>query len=139
MSFLKYEAEMKQAAPSEKPVSFSRAHIDGMPFRGQPVPLREEEFDEFTEVVCDAGARLFDLSNPEDVEDYRKVIEKIINQAAICVREHFEWARNPDGSKTPKCFLVWAEPFKEINRSRASHQLSHNLIGSNSGGDGRLI
>ena len=80
MSFLKYqESEPLVKGNGRGQLSFSRAHIDGMPFRGQPVALREEEFEDFTETVWDGKVKMFDMSVEADQEELRDVVDRIAN------------------------------------------------------------
>lgn len=125
MSFLKYqEIDTLSAGNGRGPLSFSRAHIDGMPFRGQPVALREEEFEEFTETVWDGKVKMFDMSNPEHQQEFQEVVDRIANNWYRGMKETEKWVTKPDGSTTLLIFMAWAEPHRELNKSRAGHLLS---------------
>lgn len=124
MSFLKYqEDENVTAGNGRGPLSFARAHIDGMPFRGQPLPLKEEEYEEFTEVVWDGKVRIFDMSKEEDRQDLQTVVDRIANGWYVGMKQTEKWVTRPDGTTTLLVFMAWGEPHREINRHRAGHLL----------------
>ena len=121
MSFLKYQEDADiQKGNGRGPVSFSRAHIDGMPFRGQPVPLREEEYDEFTEVVRDFDMGIFDVGDPEQAAKLREVFDKAVNNWVTIVDYEKQWETRDDGTKTVLVYLMWSTPHRELAKGRAT-------------------
>lgn len=132
MSFLKYQESKEVVTGNGRgPLSFSRAHIDGMPFRGQPVPLREEEFEEFTEVVWDGKVKVFDTSDPDDMAQLQLVVDRIANGWYRGMKETERWVDNPDGTARLLIFMAWAEPHREFNRSRAGYMFGGSPVPSN--------
>jgi len=77
-SFLKYRED--QHSNGRGQAHFGRASVDGIPFRGNSVPmLREEEFESLTERVNDGKVEIFDLSIPEKAAEWERVIDHIAN------------------------------------------------------------
>lgn len=116
MSFLKYQDDPRSQGRGN--VSFSRAHLDGMPFRGQPAMLREDEITQASETVHDVQVGLFDLSNPEHLLTVQSVADKIANGWFKLLFLRDTWAPKPDGGMTLIIALMWSEPHKEINRNK---------------------
>ena len=119
MSLLKYSDNEKIVQGNGRgPLSFARAHIDGMPYRGQRAMLRDEEFDEFTEVVRDAYVRIFDLSKEDDAKKLNSIVDAASNGWFQIYRMSEKFVEQPDGDV--KCFVycVWMEPHRELNRQR---------------------
>ena len=125
MSFIKYQEDTElQAGNGRGPLSFSRAHIDGMPFRGQPMPLREEEYDEFTEVVRDFDMGIFDIGNPEQAAKLRGIFDKAVNNWVTIVDYEKRWETRKDGTQTVLVYLMWSTPHRELTKGRASQLLA---------------
>jgi len=131
MSFLKYQEDKGVVTGNGRgPLSFARAHIDGMPFRGQPMALREEEFEEFTEIVWDGRVKVFDTSNPDDMVELQLVVDRIANGWYRGMKETEKWVEKPDGSTTLLIFMAWAEPHRELNKNRAGYLLGGTPVPS---------
>lgn len=56
---------------------WGRAHIDGAPFRGTPIRVPDEVYEQRVERVTEPKMRVFDLSNPADVVDYKEILGRI--------------------------------------------------------------
>lgn len=112
MSFLKYQDDPRVVQGDGRgSLSFARAHLDGMPFRGNAPMLKEDEYQAVCDTVYDTHVRVFDLGNQDEAEDYRKILDRVTNG----------WYRllhmRPVGESL-KYVLMWAEPFKEVNRNK---------------------
>lgn len=131
MSFLKYQEDQEITTGNDRgPVHFARAHIDGMPYRGQAVPLRDEEFDEFTEIVWDGKVKMFDTSNAEDLAELQVVVDRIANGWYRGMKETEKWVEK-NGETILMIFMAWAEPHRELNRGKAGHLLASSPIPTN--------
>lgn len=132
-SFLKYEDEQRyqsaQAAGlgpggmnghgnGQSPVYFNRAHLDGMPFRGETALLREEEFDEYTEVVSDFDSDTFDLSQAEQHARFKQVCDRIVNGWYRLWDYQPVWQELVPGRKTMLIFMSWSVPHRQLNQRR---------------------
>lgn len=99
-------------------LSFNRAHIDGAPYRGPSVPLREDEWDEYTETVNDGYVFLFDLSVPEHHKKLQQIIDAASNGWYHVYRMTEQFVPQPDGGLKVYVYCVWKEPHKELARHR---------------------
>lgn len=127
MSLLKYVQDRTiTSGNSRGAVSFSRAHIDGVPFRGSGAMLRNEEYEEFTEVVQDGHVEVFDLSNP----DHKQKLEEIIDAAANCwysiwkMQDHA--VVQPSGELKIFVYCVWTQPYRELARHRVPQSIAQS-------------
>ena len=123
-SFLK---QMRQArSTGVAPLSFNRAHIDGMPFYGRTPLLREEEFDEFTEVVQNGNVEVFDLSDPEAKAALAEIIDCATNGWYNIYRLQERFVDQADGTVKVFVYCIWSSPHKEI----AKHRLPAGIGGN---------
>lgn len=125
-SFLKYQDRNKDTPQGNGrgPLSFRRAHIDGMPFRGSAAMMREDEYEEFTETVNDGYVFLFDLANTEHKQKLDEIIDASTNNWYKIHRMKEEFVHQPDGSLRVFVYVVWAEPYREL----AKHRMPPGLI-----------
>jgi hypothetical protein len=115
MSFLKYLAE------GGGELSFGRANVDGMPFRGPRALLREDEYEELTTVVKDGHVAVLDLSKPEDLEKLQQIVDRAANGWYQLSTLDHKWIINEkDGSCRVMAYCVWAVPHRELDPRRAS-------------------
>lgn len=78
MSLLKYRDV--QQRDSRGVTHWTRADIDGAPYRGKQIPLlREAEFEEFAERVKDVKVKMFQLWEPDQLLAYQDVLDKCAN------------------------------------------------------------
>lgn len=114
MPLLKYHGD-QNGQSGDNQVHWGRVSRDGIPFRTSgPLPmLKEEEFQTLTERVADAKMELFDLSDPEQKERYRQIIDKAANQwFQILIRKH-RWATKKNGTSYMLVYMEWIEPYLE--------------------------
>ena len=124
MSFIKYISDPKvREGNGRGPLHFSRANIDGLPYRGEPMMLREDEMDDFTEVVCDGHAAQFDVTDPEQLKKLEEIIDKAANNWWKIYYFDRAWSQMPDRSLKCFVFVVWAERVREL----APHKLPAGL------------
>lgn len=83
------EQKARTVDEHQRPLHWSRAHLDGAPFRGDPVRLPEELYAERVEKVTEAKVRLFDLSKPKDQIDYADILNRITAGVGQLVRREF--------------------------------------------------
>ena len=118
-SLLKYEDdEAKVRGNGRGRLSFNRAHLDGMPFRGPQAFLREDEFDEYTETVNDGYVFLFDLSNTAHHAKLQEIVDAAANgwYRVMVMKEQF--VSQPAGNLKVFVYCVWSEPHKELAKHR---------------------
>lgn len=127
-SFLKYQQECRRSA--EQPLHWNRARQDGMPFRGQPALLRDEEYDEFTEQVKDFDAGLFHMDSPEELAKMRGVLDKVCNGWYKVVDYDKQWVDRPEGKKTVCIYLLWYVPYRQLDEQKAMSVLGAHTLGS---------
>lgn len=125
-SFSKYQAGSADASQGNGrgSLSFRRAHIDGMPFRGSGALLRENEYEEFTETVNDGYVDVFDMDNEEHKRKLNEIIDAAANNWYKVYRMKEEFVPQPDGSLRVFVYVVWAEPYREL----AKHRIPSELI-----------
>jgi hypothetical protein len=94
---------------------------DGMPFRGPHVPLREEEYDELTEVTYDSQVEVFDVMVPEQKSKLSEIIDYAINGwYVIHEKTAPQFLVSPiDGSVKILVCCTWSVPHRELNMQRA--------------------
>lgn len=117
-SFLKYAEKKEGKENGRGPLSFRRAHLDGMPFRGSTALLREDEYEEFTETVNDGYVFLFDLTDEEHRQKLNEIVDAASNNWYKVYRMKEEFIQQPDGGVKVFVYVVWAEPHKELARHR---------------------
>lgn len=102
---------------------WSRAHIDGVPFRGQAPLMKEEEYQARVEREVDGRIQAFKLWEPAEKKACEAVLDgiannwyKLIDRDKQYVAEHASWI----------VLLMWVEPYNVV-RSMAGE---FNPIGS---------
>jgi hypothetical protein len=121
VSFLKYLDELKQenrSLPESEQLHFGRLMEDGMPFRGRPVPLREDEFEEYSEVDYDTDVRLFDVTNETERRELKMVLDKTTNNVYVMHRMREELVPQRDGSVRAYVYCVWSGSYTRLNQQR---------------------
>lgn len=129
-SFLKEIEACKQIQSQDPrgPLNFNRAHLDGMPYRGPVLPLlREEEYEEYTDVVEDAGCATFDLSNEEHCQRWAKIMDQAVNGWTRVISKHLHWQPQADGSARCFLFAEWTKPHRELATDRLPARLQSML------------
>jgi hypothetical protein len=114
MSFLKYAQDPDVLKGNGRgPVSFTRARIDGMPFRGKTPLLKEEEFESQTTVNGETYVKTFDTSDPEQLKEYTRIVDGVVNHLYRMVYRNHRWVEKPDG---PAMFVYieWTYPALEF-------------------------
>lgn len=123
-SLVKYQEDPSiRKGNGRGPLSFNRAHVDGVPFRGPQLPLRDEEYNQYTEVVNDFDVGLFDIRNKEQYARLRDVFDKAANQWYQIVDYDKQWVTQEDGSLTVIVYVMWIIPHRELARSRVQAEL----------------
>jgi len=92
----------------------------GLPMRGNGGSaglLKDEELDEFFEVVYDFKCREFDLSDPEQLKQYTEVMDRIVNQ--WYVQRFCDNYRHPE-TGARRVYLEWVQQYGQINPKAAS-------------------
>ena len=124
MSLLKYAQDPNIVQGNGRgQLSFHRSHLDGVPFRGPRALLREEEYDQYTEVVQDGYAKLFDTSNDEDSAKLNQIVDAMSNGWWTVYKMVEQFAPQPDGTLKVFVWCVWAEPYRELARHRVPQGL----------------
>jgi hypothetical protein len=120
-SFLKYQEKPDICEGNGRgPISFARAHLDGMPFRGKAPLLREDEYQECCETLYDTFVDIFDLSDSAQKEKLTGILDKAANRWFNILRMSEQWTKTADGKDTVKVYIIWTEPYKELNPQRLS-------------------
>lgn len=118
-SFLKYQSEETTVKGNGRgSLSFARAAVDGMPFRGQTALLKEEEYDEFTEVVQDFDVGLFDIGIPKERAALKVIFDKAANQWYQILDYDKKWITKEDGTTTVIVYIAYSIPHRELDQRR---------------------
>lgn len=124
MSFLKYSDDVDiRAGNGRGSLSFSRAHVDNMPFRGPSIPLKDEEYNQYTEVVNDVGVEIFDMRNPEEKAKLREILDRAGNGWYNIYDLDKKWGKTQDGKVTIFVFVMYAVPHRELAKKRAQAEM----------------
>lgn len=124
MSFLKYSEDGSIIGGNGRgELSFGRAREDGMPFRGQTIPLKDEEYEDFTEVVRDADVGMFDIKEPKEYAALKDILDKAANGWYQIFDYDKKWGTRKDGSTTIFVYIAYAVPHRELAKGRAQAQL----------------
>jgi len=81
--------------------------LDGIPFRGKSIPMLKENDPESVrpQVVFEPFVFVLDLSNPQDLEDYRNIWVLVTNNAAVISVEERQYDQE---KKNWRVFIRWA-------------------------------
>lgn len=84
-----------------KPLHWGRADLDGLPYRGDPLLVKEEEYEDRVVRVGDPHNGFFDVSIPEENKRYLAIMDGAVNGwfQIICLerfvgnsnRHYIEW------------------------------------------------
>jgi len=82
---------------------------EGFPYVGPPFDFKDDDPDEFRpQKKLNACVAQFDLSKPEDMEQYRGISQRIANGLA---QISFEEKNYDEDTKTWRIFMRWLEPY----------------------------
>ena len=124
MSFLKYSENVEIIDGNGRgELSFGRAREDGMPFRGQSIPMREDEYEDFTEVVQDADVGMYDIKDPQEYAILKDILDKAANGWYQIFDYDKKWVTRKDGTTTIYVYIAYAVPHRELAKGRAQAQL----------------
>jgi hypothetical protein len=116
MSLLKYLNEKPEGGGE---LSYGRSRDDNMPFRGPRALLREEEYDELTEVVNDGHVDVFDLSDPEQHKKINEIIDRVANGwYRLSALDHKFIINEKDGTAKVLVYCVWVVPHRELDQRK---------------------
>jgi len=87
---------------------WNRAEVDGAPFRGNAPRLTEAEYRNRVTKVGDPKNGIFDLTKPEENQQYLSVMDKIVNQWARLI--HVERVITAEKKEV---YIEWVEWFME--------------------------
>jgi hypothetical protein len=118
VSVLKYGYD--RGGQSDQQLQFGRARADGMPFRGPSLPLKDEEWEQFTEQVNDFGHGMFDMSKPDDARQVKEVCDRAGNGWYQVMAYDRHLIQKPDGTHTILIYLSWLAPHRELARDRVN-------------------
>lgn len=119
MSFLKFASDPDVLRGNGRgPLSFHRSRIDGLPYRGRPHMLKEEEYEALAEVVHETYVEEFDLSKPEELAKYRKIVDGCVNGLYRCLMRKVERVPQPDGTRPMIAYIEYTQPAMEVPQSR---------------------
>lgn len=98
-----------------------------MPFRGAAPLLREEEYDELTDVVHDGNLAVFDLSDPQQLATIKEIIDRAANGWYNIFRLTERFVDQPDGTTKVYVYCIWTAPYRELatNKSLAMPPADH--------------
>lgn len=100
-------------AGNGQPLNWGRADVDGLPYRGVPTPMRDEEFDDRVVRVADYKNDFFDVKIEEQNKRFLEVMDrcangwyelKFIERFHLGTNAHYlEWVEYylEDGKPTP--------------------------------------
>ena len=125
MSFLKYQDDQElKDGNGRGSLSFGRAHVDGMPFRGPSMLMKDEEYSTFTETVQDFGAKVFDVGDPQEYEELKLILDRTVNGWYQILEMDKKWGTTDKGKPTVFVFLMWTVPHKELSKHRVEAELA---------------
>lgn len=113
MSFFKFSEDT-----SNKDLHWSRASMDGAPFKGPSIPLlKDEEFESLAEKVHDTKVGIFDSTDPDHKQHgrtYTEVMDGILAGwfIPLCERER-KWVEK-DGELKMMVYMEWSEPTMQL-------------------------
>lgn len=87
--------------------------VDGLPFRGPPVTLKNEELSNII-LVHDFKAHVFDLTKNEDYEYYCWVMDRICNGFFRCIHINRTWSAEKN---TMIIYVEWVQSYYELPKS----------------------
>lgn len=80
---------------------------EGLPFRGNTVPiLRQEELETKLQVVGDGHARSFNFNKPEDVAEYNRIIDNVAKGIYEISMEKVDWSERENAYVS---FVRWVQ------------------------------
>lgn len=88
--------------------------FDGQRFRlkpGQKMPLLKHDDPIQPTTVADAAARVFDLSNDDDLKDYAAIWDQAAKGEVMISAEERHWCET---TQNFKIFLRWADVYLEL-------------------------
>ena len=130
MSFIKYADDpVAREGNGRGPLHFARAHVDGLPFRGKPVMLKDEEFDEYTEIVYDADVDVFEVTDSAQKIKLQKIMDNVANGVYRVLRFDHHWYTKENGEPGLKVFLMWCSAQKELAKYRVPPGLLSSVGG----------
>ena len=119
MSLIKYQDNQSMVRGNGRgPLSFNRAHSDGMPYRGSNAMLREEEYENYTEIVRDGYVELFDLTLDAHKAKVNEIIDAASNGWYSVYKMVEQFCPQPDGSMKVFVYCVWSQPYRELAKHR---------------------
>ncbi len=83
------EQKSRDSDDDNRPLHWGRAHIDGAPFRGEPIRIDEAGYEQRVERVSDPKVFEFDLSKPDDAARYKDIIGRITSGIAELISREF--------------------------------------------------
>lgn len=87
-------------------IHWGRLDVDGVPFRGNPPLLNEEEYERRVRQTRDAHAEFFDMTDRKQKKQYLAVLDGIVN--GLYKLLHIERFIKPDVH-----YIEWVEVFME--------------------------
>jgi len=98
----------RTVSPDGQRLYWGRAHVDGLPFRGDMPPwLTEDELGERVARVADARNGFFDTAVPEENTAFLKIIDACVNGWFQCLFIERFW------NNTTKHYIEWVEFYLE--------------------------
>ena len=120
MSLLKYHSEHANNGS----ISFNRAHLDGVPWRGPSYPLKEEEYYEYTNEVLDVDIGIFNIRDEAERLQMKTIMDKAANGWFRLIDYDKKWVEKDNGEQTILVYLAWAEPYRELDNRRVRAELT---------------
>lgn len=96
----------RKKAGNGQEIHWGRLSEDGVPFRGQPSLLTDEEYERRVRRSRDAQAEFFDVSDAKQKKQYLRVLDGIVN--GLYTLLHIERFIRPDTH-----YIEWVETFME--------------------------
>lgn len=111
MSLFKYFGEQGEAHRGKL---FWSDVLDGLPFRGDSVPLlRESEIQEYVDVQWDFCCREFDLTDEKSAEEYRYVMDRVVN--GWFYLHYREYAKDAQTGRVRYVYLEWSQRYGQLS------------------------
>lgn len=118
MSTLKLIDELK--ASKDPNIFTGRMDEDFMPFRGaNPGLMREEEYEELTDVTHDAHVGTFNVMIEEERKALEQVLDRSVNGWYVIYKKTDPIRYERDGELQLIVYCEWSVPHRQLNMQRA--------------------
>jgi len=121
-SLLKY---LQERVNGRQPLNFSYADVLGLPLRGDYGPVSTDDVLNHGEVVKDFHAKIFNIANDAEREEYCKIVDKAVNGWFTILDHDKKWVESGEEAKL-LVYIAWIERYVELPKSISISESSKN-------------